>query len=121
MGGDLQRSDDDSLGHRPTRPPQRDSRAEHPQLSNGTRQAAEGGERMNPIRKAIHELGALPPDPRDFPRSCHPRLSKQNRRGGVWPPPPRPAPAGAPPVPPPRALSLPPRRTFLGGASRSWQ
>jgi hypothetical protein len=38
---------------------------------------------MNSIRKtALLRLEAPPPDLRDFPRSCHPRLSNQNRRGG---------------------------------------
>jgi hypothetical protein len=37
---------------------------------------------MKVIRKrSLVKLGALPPDRRDFARSCHPRLSIQNRRG----------------------------------------
>ena len=31
-------------------------------------------------------LEALPPDLRDLSRSCHPRLSRCNRRGGLRPP-----------------------------------
>jgi len=33
-------------------------------------------------KRTLLKVGALPPAPRDFPRSCHPRLSNQNRRGG---------------------------------------
>lgn len=84
-------------------------RAEHPQLSDGARQAAEGGDRMKPIRKgASLNLGALSPDPRDFPRSCHPRLANQNRRGGFHRHRPGLAPESALGLHPCRALSSAP-------------
>ena len=74
---------------------------------------------MNPIRKkASLELGALPPDPRDFPRSCHPRLPNQNRRGGFRRHRPGLAPESALRLHPCRALSSAPVEFSLKGWSR---
>jgi hypothetical protein len=74
---------------------------------------------MNPIRKkAFLKLGALPPDPRDFPRSCHPRLANQNRRGGFRRHRPGLAPESALRLHPCRALSSAPVSTNVEGLSR---
>ena len=69
---------------------------------------------MIAIRKtSFLKLGALPPDPRDFPRSCHPRLSNQNRRGGFRRHRPGLAPESALRLHPCRALSSAPVSTSV--------
>ena len=74
---------------------------------------------MKPIRKpSFHKLGALPPDPRDFPRSCHPRLSNQNRRGGFRRHRPGLAPESALRLHPCRALSSAPVSISVKGQNR---
>jgi hypothetical protein len=71
---------------------------------------------MKAIRKtSLLKLGALPPDPRDFARSCHPRLSNQNRRGGFRRHRPGLAPESALRLHPCRALSSAPVSTSVGG------
>ena len=69
---------------------------------------------MKAIRKrSFLKLGALTPDPRDFPRSCHPRLSNQNRRGGFRRHRPGLAPESALRVHPCRALPSAPASTRI--------
>ena len=69
---------------------------------------------MKAIRKrSFLDLGALPPDPRDFPRSCHPRLANQNRRGGFRRHRPGLAPESALRLHPCRALSSAPVSTSV--------
>jgi hypothetical protein len=65
--------------------------------------------------KQFRPLGALPPDPRDLPRSCHPRLSNQNRRGGFRRHRPGLAPESALRLHPCRALSSAPVSTSVEG------
>jgi hypothetical protein len=74
---------------------------------------------MKAIRKrSLLKLGALPPDPRDFPRSCHPRLPNQNRRGGFHRHRPGLAPESALRLHPCRALSSAPVSISVEGQKR---
>ncbi len=91
----------------------RDARAEYPELPGGGSEEEKGGRGMRAasIRKsAFRELEAPPPDLRDLPRFCHPRLQSQsqNPRAAdaarlVWPRSRRSGCIPAEPYPPPRS------------------
>jgi hypothetical protein len=68
---------------------------------------------------SLLELEAPPPDLRDLPRSCHPRLLAVTAGAGQPRPKPGLAPESALRLHPCRALSSAPVRTSVGSESRS--
>lgn len=70
-------------------------------------------------KRSLCELEALPPDLRDLPRSCHPRLLAETAGAGYSRPEPGLAPESALRLHPCRALSSAPASTSVGGDGSS--